>query len=165
MSNSNSSLHIILQFWKYCNTRFFHQVSATFIMPHYISTVHVLLDEQWSITLLLCWKKFAHEKVFEVIVDSDCIWSWSYKVSSSSWKECGKGTRDVILCIGLVDWCPTAWVWLMRSSFINRLLDGLPFCQFLQGGHHKGIHPVEVTILGHHQMTPVSWSIGQSSPW
>ena len=30
-----------------------------------------------------------HEKVFEVIANGDCIWSWSHKVSSSSWKECG----------------------------------------------------------------------------
>ena len=33
-----------------------------------------------------------HEKVFEVIADSDCIRMWSYKVSSSSWKKCGKST-------------------------------------------------------------------------
>ena len=60
----------------------------------------------------------------------------------------------------------------MRLSFIYRLLNGLLLCQslgwgqkFLQGGHHNVLHPVEVTILGHDQMTPVSWSIGQSSPW
>ena len=78
----------------------------------------------------------------------------------------------------LLTQCPTArrpwyyWVWQMRLSLIYRLLDGHALSvsgqywgqKFLQGGHHKGLHPVEVTILGHHQMTPVSWSIGQSSP-
>ena len=77
-------------------------------------------------------KQFAHEKVFEVIADSDCICSWNYKVSSSSWKVCGKGTRDVTLCVGLIDWRPTdrrpwyCWVRLMRLLFIYRLSDSLP---------------------------------------
>ena len=56
MNNSNSSVHIILQFWKYCNVRYenFHEVSATYI--HYATLHHfvrVSLDEQRSATLLL----------------------------------------------------------------------------------------------------------------
>ena len=49
-----------------------------------------------------------HEKMFEVIPNSDCSWSWSYKVSSSSWKEYEKCKRNVALCGEFTDECPTA---------------------------------------------------------
>ena len=77
------------------------------------------------------------EKMFEVIANSDCIWSRSYIVSRSSREQCWKGTRDVALCVEIIDGCLTArrpwycWGWLMRSSFLYRLLDGLLFCQSL----------------------------------
>ena len=48
------------------------------------------------------------ERMYEVIADSDCIWSSSYKVSRSSKEQCWKGTRDIALCVKFIDGCPTA---------------------------------------------------------
>ena len=70
-----------------------------------------------------------HEKMFEVIPNSDYIWSRSYKVSSSSREQCWKSTRDVALCVELIDGCPTArrpwysWVapWCQVTCLQNRL--------------------------------------------
>ena len=113
-----------------------------------------------------------HEKMFEVIVDSDCNWWRSYKVSSSSRKQCWKGTRDVVLCVEFIDGCPTArrpwycWGWLMRSLLTCRLSDGLLLCmslsgqywgqKFLQGGHYKDLRRVETGILGQLPVYPSS---------
>ena len=52
------------------------------------------------------WQTDHHQKVFEVIATSDCIWSQSNKVSSSSWEQCWKRIRDVALCIEFIEGVP-----------------------------------------------------------
>ena len=112
-----------------------------------------------------------HEKMFEVIADSDCIWSRSYKVSSykvssSSREQCWKGTRDVAPVLNSLMGVPLlgghgtvggGW-WCCRSFIDCRMVScsGQYWGQkFLQGGHYKDPRPVEMVILHHHQKTLV----------
>ena len=48
-----------------------------------------------------------HQKV---VPDSDSkrSWLWSNKIGSISWEQCGEGTRNLALCVEVVDGCCTA---------------------------------------------------------
>ncbi len=51
---------------------------------------------------------FIHHKMLHIVTNGDCMRSWSNEVSSTSWKQCWKGTGDVTLSVELIDGSSTS---------------------------------------------------------